>query len=155
MLLYFHPFKTWLAFCCFKWKMIDSSLSLQNVWKWIGGSIRAQGFPTIVLASLTGNASLSTHLAANLTICLLARSPTATSACTLNCCWRRTKKHCFPAKTTTTIDSAGLLTQAFHSALTGLMGFVQIKALGLSPHRGQGEKRQKVTELKAPSVILT
>lgn len=49
-------------------------------------------FPTIVRQEDPPR----THFAANLTICLLARSPTATSAWTLNCCWRRTRKHCFP-----------------------------------------------------------
>lgn len=49
---------------------------------------------------LTGNVAY-THLAANLTICLLARSPTASRACTVNCWWRRTKKHCFPRGKTT------------------------------------------------------
>lgn len=49
---------------------------------------------------LTGNMAY-THLAANLTICLLARSPTAMRACTVNCWWRRTKKHCFPEGKTT------------------------------------------------------
>lgn len=49
---------------------------------------------------LTGNKAY-THLAANLTICLLARSPTAMRACTVNCWWRRTKKHCFPKRKTT------------------------------------------------------
>lgn len=58
--------------------------------------IRAQDFPTIVLFLSDRKRSFCTYFAANLTICLLARSPTATSACTLNCCWRRTKKHCFP-----------------------------------------------------------
>lgn len=76
-------------------------------------TIRAQGFPTIVCALPDRKSSLDTHFAANLTICLLARSPTATSACTLNCCWRRTKKHCFPENKTTTKDNAGLLKVSF------------------------------------------
>lgn len=80
-----------------KWLIPPPSLHLTpNVWKWIGGTIREQDFPTIVCALSDRKGSLGTHFAANLTICLLARSPTATSACTLNCCWRRTKKHCFP-----------------------------------------------------------
>lgn len=91
-------------------------------------TIRAQDFPTIVCALTDRKSSLGTHFAANLTICLLARSPTATSACTLNCCWRRTKKHCFPKKKTTTIDSAGLL----RSLSCKLSRLVTIKAWPLS-----------------------
>lgn len=79
--------------------MIDSPCLhfSQYVWKWIGGRLGPRIFPPLFCPSLTGS-SHCTHFAANLTICLLARSPTATSACTLNCCWRRTKKHCFPGK---------------------------------------------------------
>lgn len=90
-------------------------------------TIRAQEFPTIVCALLDRKSSLGTHFAANLTICLLARSPTATSACTLNCCWRRTKKHCFPKNKTTT-DRAGLL----RTCLCTLNRHVTLKAQPLS-----------------------
>lgn len=76
-------------------------------------------FPTIVSALSDRKNSLGTYFAANLTICLLARSPTATSACTLNCCWRKTKKHCFP-ESKTTIDRARFL-QYKHNSLVRII----------------------------------
>lgn len=85
------------------WKMTDS-LHLHSAAECV--TIRAHDFPTIVRALSDRKSSLGTHFAANLTICLLARSPTATRACTLNCCWRKTKKHCFPENTNNRLRQA-------------------------------------------------
>lgn len=84
-------------------------------------TIRAQDFPTIVRALSNRKSSLGTHFAANLTICLLARSPTATRACTLNCCCRRTKKHCFPENTNNRLRQA-------------------IKSAAITPHQARRSK---------------
>lgn len=97
------------SFCCRvkKW-LIPPPLHLtRNVWKWFGGLLGPRIFPPLFRALSDRKSSLGTHFAANLTICLLARSPTATRACTLNCCWRRTKKHCFPENKTSTIHHEG------------------------------------------------
>lgn len=120
-LLYSNPLTAsadffFLLFVSHKWEMIDGSAlpppcsQCVKMDRW--GRRRAQDFPTIVSNLPTAppslpptssffsppdrKGSLGTHFAANLTICLLARSPTATNACTLNCCWRSTKKHCLP-----------------------------------------------------------
>lgn len=84
-----------------RWLIPSTSTLPQNVWL-LGPRI----FPPLFAPSPTGRAVSATHFAANLTICLLARSPTATRPCTLNCCWRRTKKHCFPENTNNRLRQA-------------------------------------------------
>ena len=84
------------------------------------GRLGPRTFPPLFFALSDRKRGLGTHFAANLTICLLARSPTATSACTLNCCWRRTRKHCFPENKTTTTCSARVV-----GTLSSFTGFSQ------------------------------
>lgn len=102
-----------------KWLISPPSTSVRRV-KMDQWTVMAKVFfPTIVSALSDRKNSLGTYFAANLTICLLARSPTATSACTLNCCWRKTKKHCFP-ESKTTIDRARFL-QYKHNSLVRII----------------------------------